>query len=509
MGRTRVLSPLPLFDEPSVLKALRDNDIKEMHAYTMWRYLLNNEGSTVQDVPKLPKKMYELFGKDSNFVMMTSTLKSHQKSVDGTIKFIIELQDHQFVEAVIIPHDAKTSRRTLCVSSQVGCQMGCTFCATGTIGLKGNLHMGEILEQLMYANKYEKISNIVFMGMGEPLHNYSAVVGAILAMSDNRRFNLAQSRITLSTVGIVNKLIQLTDEAPMVSVALSLHAPTQELRQQIVPAAKVYKLEKLMEAVDYYLNSKANRRILVEYVMLAGVNDSIATAHDLGKLVGDRNMHVNLIPYNPTDVPITYHPPSEEQTQAFYRVLIDEYKIFTTVRQHHGRDIDGACGQLALKVGQQRGGDSCRDGQIGDIEDMMSIGAMKKPKRIPNNKRKPAKNKLGIDSGVSAGMSEGVGGYSSKAQGAEPTTTPINIQTNTHAGEEDADADLSKPDRADYGVYVDYLLLFLSCFFLLAAAAYALARNMIPGVEFPWEWASGVDAYVPSAGLAAVFSFNT
>lgn len=262
---------------------------------------------------------------------------------------------------------------TLCVSSQVGCQMGCTFCATGTMGLMGNLCSGEILEQLMFAFEVDPPRNIVFMGMGEPLHNYHAVTTAIKKMVHPSLFCLARGRVTLSTVGIIPKMIQLTRDLPFVTLALSLHAPTQELRKQIVPAGKVYKIDKLIDALDFHIDF-VQRRTLIEYVMLEGVNDSVETAHQLGKLLEGKNVFINLIPYNDTfdkDGKIMYKRPAAEVTDEFSRILRVEYKHFVTVRREMGMDIAGACGQLALTTKAKEGASGgCGSGK--DMEDMFT-----------------------------------------------------------------------------------------------------------------------------------------
>ncbi|KUF79441.1 dual-specificity RNA methyltransferase RlmN 2 [Phytophthora nicotianae] len=183
--------------------------------------------------------------------------------------------------------------------------------------------------------------------MGEPLNNYDAVLAAIRAMT--KVFGLAPKYITLSTVGVIHRIRQLSRDAPLVRLALSLHAPTQEMRSEIVPTSTAYPLDKLMAAIDDHLAMKEGRLVMVEYCMLAGVNDSIETAHILGKLLQNRSVHVNLIPYNTTDVGAQFHSPSPEDIRAFHAVLRDPYNLKATIRENHGTDIDGACGQLALK----------------------------------------------------------------------------------------------------------------------------------------------------------------
>ncbi|CAM9880906.1 unnamed protein product, partial [Hapterophycus canaliculatus] len=191
------------------------------------------------------------------FAVLTSTVVETQRSEDGTVKLLVRLQDGQMVETVIIQHNGTHPRTTLCVSSQVGCQMACTFCATGTMGLKGDLSAGEILEQVLHASRVSPIRNVVFMGMGEPLNNYDAVLASIRGMSDGRMFKLSPRHITLSTVGVVPRMKQLTVDAPETQLALSLHAPNQELRNKIVPSARAYRLDKLMDALDGHLRGPA------------------------------------------------------------------------------------------------------------------------------------------------------------------------------------------------------------------------------------------------------------
>ncbi|GFH26948.1 predicted protein, partial [Haematococcus lacustris] len=223
---------------------------------------------------------------------MTSRVIQCQRSSDGsTIKLLVELQGGQQVESVIMAYDTTVAppaipapaagglqrghqRATLCVSSQVGCAMGCTFCATGSMGLKANLSCGEILEQLIHASSLAKVRNIVFMGMGEPLANYSAVRDAVLALTDPELWGLARRHVTISTVGVLPRIRQLHQDMPGVSLALSLHAPSQELRCSLVPSAATWQLGPLMEAVRGY-EEASGMRVFIEYVLLAGVNDEI------------------------------------------------------------------------------------------------------------------------------------------------------------------------------------------------------------------------------------------
>ncbi|CAM9286101.1 unnamed protein product, partial [Discosporangium mesarthrocarpum] len=305
MVRKRILDPAPVLEEAVLLQSLRDAGIKEVHAKAVFGYALSEgmrkgysagfegfEGSPYHAYT--PAHLTPLL--HSKFEVLTSEVVEVKRSEDGTIKLLVRLQDGKMVESVIISHagvGGTHPRTTLCVSSQVGCQMACTFCATGTMGLVGDLWAGEILEQVLHASRLASIRNIVFMGMGEPLNNYDAVLAAIRGMSDSRLFGLSPRHITLSTVGVVPRMRQLTRDAPETQLALSLHAPNQALRNQIVPSARAYRLDKLMEALDGHLQAgegrksqrALGRRALIEYVMLAGVNDSEENGRELGALL--------------------------------------------------------------------------------------------------------------------------------------------------------------------------------------------------------------------------------
>jgi len=468
----RILTPQPVFDEQSLLATFRENHIKPIHAATLWKYMCRHEVTNFaystdsrdyrhpepsgvpfawREVPDLPQTAYRVL--EEQFTPLTSRLvKATTSSTRTTTKLLIELQDKQMVEAVIIRHEKEGSeqerRVTLCVSSQVGCQMGCTFCATGTMGLKGNLTSGEILEQVIHASKYERIRNVVFMGMGEPLNNYENVIASIKAMSDASRFGLSPSRITLSTVGIVPKMLRLTRDAPFVNLALSLHAPTQDLRCKIVPAARAFKLDRLMDALDDHLFF-CKKQVLIEYVLLEGVNDSEQNAHELGQLLQSRakDLIVNLIPYNPTEVAESYQPPSQEQINKFVAIA-KTYDLFVTVRQENGSDVDAACGQLALKEqGQGCNGGDCESKEhdplaissatgfvkgpsMADIEDIIPHGVgrqyrARRPKKTRSRQgsmqeeRKEAEEEEVIDYGLGALMVDDDGNMYEQAEHKE------------------------------------------------------------------------------------------
>lgn len=257
-------------------------------------------------------------------------------------------------------------RSTLCVSSQVGCKMGCKFCATGSMGFKSNLSTGEIVEQLVHASRVSKIRNVVFMGMGEPLNNYSALVEAVRIMTRSP-FQLSPKKITISTVGIIHAINRLQCDLPNLNLAVSLHAPVQDIRCQIMPAARAFPLEKLMDALRLY-QKNSQQKIFIEYIMLDGVNDEEQHAHQLGKLLETLEVVVNLIPFNPIGNLSQFRTSSEANVKCFQRVLREKYDIRTTVRKVMGQDISGACGQLVVNQQERKSAGSA--GLLTDIEDL-------------------------------------------------------------------------------------------------------------------------------------------
>lgn len=265
-----------------------------------------------------------------------------------TFKFLWKLREGTFVESVLI---CSGDRRTVCVSSQVGCPAKCAFCASGKQGFIRNLHAAEIVEQVLHINRWlleknERVSHIVYMGMGEPLKNYDPVVKSIRILTDENFLNLSERRITVSTVGIVEGIKRLSYEGLKVSLVLSLHAPNQHIRQKIIPYARKYPLDDIMSAMDEYAK-KTKRDITFEYTMIAGINDHPDHAHELAHLLHGRQCTVNLIPYNP--VPgVKLARPDKKAIKQFRAVLFGS-KIVNTCRYTKGDDIAAACGQLALK----------------------------------------------------------------------------------------------------------------------------------------------------------------
>jgi len=276
-----------------------------------------------------------------------------QKSTDGTHKWLLKLADGNCIEAVFIP---QISRGTLCVSSQVGCTLNCSFCSTGKQGFNRNLTIGEIISQVWVAantlGQYEPdadrvITNVVMMGMGEPLLNLDAVIPAMRLMLDDNAFGLSRRRVTLSTAGVVPAMDELSKNIS-VSLAVSLHATNDELRNELVPLNKKYPIKELIAACKRYVEQGLKRHITFEYIMIDGVNDGPQDARALVKLLKGISAKVNLIPFNPypnTD----YKTSTQEAQDRFTKILIDG-GLITVTRRTRGEDIDAACGQLAGKI---------------------------------------------------------------------------------------------------------------------------------------------------------------
>lgn len=280
-------------------------------------------------------------------------IMSDHLSEDGTRKWLLKVPGKSAIEMVFIPEE---SRGTLCVSSQVGCTLNCSFCATGKQGYNRDLTTAEIIGQVwlakhMLAEQYETeqriVSNVVMMGMGEPLMNFDNVVSAMNIMQDDFCFGLSKRRITLSTAGVVPKIDELKEACP-VSLAVSLHAPNDELRNELVPLNRKYPIEQLLAACNRYVSDSARARITFEYVMLEGINDELEHAHQLAKLMKTVPGKVNLIPFN-TFEGIDYKRSSNSRINRFRDVLHNAGTI-VTVRRTRGDDIEAACGQLAGDV---------------------------------------------------------------------------------------------------------------------------------------------------------------
>jgi 23S rRNA (adenine2503-C2)-methyltransferase len=280
---------------------------------------------------------------DAEFPLPRLTLATHQQSSDGTEKFLWRLADGEAIESVLIPEG---KRRTLCISSQAGCALGCVFCATGRMGFRRNLSAGEIsgqVREIVLRNADEKPTNIVFMGMGEPLLNWDAVDATLTILNDPAGLGIGARHITVSTVGILPSLAKFARRSEQFRLALSLHAPTPELRRELMPIEKKYALPEVLEALKQF-----RRRVTIEYVLIGGRNDSLEAADELAKIALPLAALVNLLPLHPGGAP-DLTPSARAQMLAFERRL-KVRGIEAVLRRSRGLDISAACGQLRVEV---------------------------------------------------------------------------------------------------------------------------------------------------------------
>lgn len=309
-----------------------------------WLYAHRAEGFTAMtDLPQaLRARLNEAF------CIWTSTVVEHRKAADGTHKLLLEWPDGHRIECVLI---REGSRRTACISTQVGCAMGCVFCASGLDGVARNLTSGEILEQLLRLDRLldskERLSNIVVMGMGEPLANLDALLPALDRARSQAGLGISPRRITISTVGLPRGIDRLVELRLGYHLAVSLHAPTDELRTRLVPVNRAIGLEAILAAADRYFDA-THRRLTFEYVLLGGINDQPEHAHQLVRLLAGRVALLNVIPYNPV-AGLGYQTPSQRAQRAFLEVL-RRAGINVQVRSRKGDQIDAACGQLRRRL---------------------------------------------------------------------------------------------------------------------------------------------------------------
>jgi len=322
---------------------LKENGEKPFRAAQIFDWLYNKRVKTFAEMSNLSKGLREKL--EASFALTTLSTIVQQESKDGTIKFLFQLQDSYSIETVLMRHDYGNS---VCVTTQVGCRIGCTFCASTLGGLKRHLLAGEIVEQVVKVQQTldevgERVSHIVIMGIGEPFDNYDAMMNFLKVINHEKGLNIGARHITVSTSGIVPKIYQFADEQLQINFAVSLHAPNQEARQKLMPIARAYKLDELMEAVRYY-TKKTGRRVSFEYGLMSGENDSVEIAEELSTLIKGIKCHVNLIPVN--YVPERdYVRTSRSQIFAFEKTL-KKNGINVTIRREQGSDIAAACGQL-------------------------------------------------------------------------------------------------------------------------------------------------------------------
>jgi 23S rRNA (adenine2503-C2)-methyltransferase len=313
-----------------------------LRARQIRRWLLIGRATTFEQMSDVPKRLRDALS--AEFRPLGGDIAKHLISCDGTHKLLLRLRDGQVVECVLL---AEADRRTVCISTQVGCGMGCVFCASGIGGVIRNLTTGEILEQMIQARNLlhaeERLTNIVVMGMGEPLANLDALLEALAIATSPQGLGIGARHITISTVGLPAKMRQIAELGKQYHLAVSLHAPNDELRTRIVPTNEKTGLADILAAADYFY-AKTGRQVTYEYVLLRDINDQPMHAGQLGKLLRGRQAHINLIPFNDV-VGLPYRRLTEQALLDFLAILRDA-GISVKVRKRKGADIDAACGQL-------------------------------------------------------------------------------------------------------------------------------------------------------------------
>lgn len=324
---------------------------KTYRATQMVKWLHQRRVTDFEQMTDLSKSLRTKLAEIAEISVPKVIKRQHAK--DGVRKWLLQMDGNNAIETVFIPED---DRGTLCVSSQVGCGLNCSFCSTARQGFNRNLSIGEIISQLWVATEElakeygpdsRHVSNVVFMGMGEPLLNFDAVVPAMELMMDDQAYGLAKRRVTLSTSGLVPDMLRLK-EVSEVALAVSLHAPNDELRNQLVPLNKKYPIKQLMEVCRHYYSKQSKRKITFEYVMLDGVNDKPEHAKQLCKIMQGIPGKMNLIPFNP--FPNSGYERSSMSAILKFRDILQKSGIVTTIRKTRGDDIDAACGQLVGDV---------------------------------------------------------------------------------------------------------------------------------------------------------------
>lgn len=318
---------------------LVDNGFKKFNATQLIEWIYEKKVYEFDKMTNLSKKLIE-FLKSNIVIEKLKVVKTERSSLAN--KYLIELFDSNKIECVLMNHDYGYS---LCVSSQVGCNMGCSFCESGRLKKVRDLELNELIGQIMCVQEYEnvRIDSVVVMGIGEPFDNFKNIKRFISVVTHNKMIGIGQRHLTISTCGLVPKIYEFADLETGVNLAISLHAPNNEIRDKIMKVNRAYKIEDVMKALDYYI-SKTNRRVTIEYIMLAGINDSDECARELAKLVKGKLMYINLIPYNET-THFELKRSNDFKIKSFYDILKSN-NVNVTIRKEMGGNLSAACGQL-------------------------------------------------------------------------------------------------------------------------------------------------------------------
>lgn len=319
---------------------------KKFRAHQIFQWLYRKRAVSIDDMSDLSKDTRETL--KQQFSLTPLELRDKQVASDGTTKYLFALEDGSLIESVLMQFDYGKS---ICVTSQVGCNMACAFCASGLTKKKRNLTSGEMVAQVLYVQRDldtfdDRLSHIVVMGTGEPFDNYDNVMNFLSTVNHDRGLGIGARHITISTCGVVPKIYEFAKEHTQYNLAISLHAPNNELRDRLMPVNRAYPLEELMEAIQYYAREN-NRRLTFEYILLRGVNDQKEHVTQLARLLKGLNAYVNLIPYNAVDEN-GFQGVDHAHAMVFYDALMKQ-GVRCTIRKEHGTDIDAACGQLRVK----------------------------------------------------------------------------------------------------------------------------------------------------------------
>lgn len=325
---------------------------KKFRAVQIYEWIHKKLVQSYEEMTNIPKSLKDKLKEKVTFSPIRE-VERYVSKIDGTTKFLMELSDGNMIETVLMKYHHGNS---VCISSQVGCRMGCRFCASTLNGLTRQMTVSELLNQIYYVQRTtgERVSNVVVMGTGEPFDNYDHIVSFLHMLTDSRGLNISQRNITVSTCGLVPKIYELAEEKLAITLAISLHAPNDEMRRTLMPIANRYTIDEILTACDTYIE-KTGRRITFEYSLVAGVNDKKEHAMELVRRLSGKLCHVNLIPVNPIEER-DYKRSEKESVESFLKIL-EKHHINATVRREMGSDIQAACGQLRKRYhDRQKGG---------------------------------------------------------------------------------------------------------------------------------------------------------